>query len=107
MNKVYFTWALLFGHIFKEGSKLDEDISYFNIYEDDDFAIGWWVGTDDFQWTAWDYGGNIVHYPEGMEELEWARKKYSKMTDDEFDKFCDIFGCLSNIDTYIKYESNK
>ena len=107
MNKIDFTWNLLFRHIFKSGTKgfsIDEE-SYFTLYEDGDFSIGWWIGTPDFQWVELDHGANIVNYPYGMEELDKVRQKWSNMTDEEFDMFCDIMSCLTNVDNYISYEN--
>lgn len=102
MNRLDYTWNLLFKHIINDGPKLKDEESYCNIYEDkeSDFSIGWWIGTKDFQWVT-EHGSNIINYPEGMEELDHMRRYHSNMSDSEFDRFCDVFGFLSNIENYI------
>lgn len=109
---INFVWNLLYNHIFKGGgTSIPDGYEYMYLYKwhsddyDDSFSVGWWVGTDDFQWVReGEYANTFRYDTEGLEELNHVRQKLSPMTDFEFDKLCDIIGCLSNIDNFIKYQ---
>ena len=111
---INFVWNLLYNHIFKGGSFIPKGYEYMYLYKwhSDDFEssfnIGWWVGTNDFQWSRDGEKCDIFKYTFGdMVELNRLRKKYSPMTNSEFDKLWAIIGCLSNIDNHNKDYNEK
>ena len=113
---INFIWNLLFNHVFKGDSYIPDGYEYMYLYKShsDDyeysFDIGWWVGTNEFQWERdGEYADIFTYNLTDLKRLNIIRKKYSPMTDSEFDKLCDIIECLSNIDNHIKYyyEENK
>lgn len=69
---------------------------YINIYEDDLFDVGHWIGTKDFQYVTENWADMFQYTHEGLENLNYYRKTRSNMTDQQFDKLCDIIAAYAN-----------
>lgn len=71
---------------------------YLILYEKDTFEVGHWLGTHDFQFNDWEHGAEIFNYTlEDLEKLKEYGKLWCNMSDNDFDKLCDIIAAFANI----------
>jgi len=71
---------------------------YLILYEKDTFEVGHWLGTHDFQFNDWEHGAEIFKYTlEDLEKLKEYGKLWCNMSDNDFDKLCDIIAAFDNI----------
>lgn len=71
---------------------------YLILYEKDTFEVGHWLGTHDFQFNDCEHGAEIFNYTlEDLEKLKEYGKLWCNMSDNDFDKLCDIIAAFANI----------
>lgn len=69
------------------------------LYEDNTFKVAWINRTKDFVITAKKLSNNvIINYTlSDLNKLNHYRLVYSKMTDNEFDRLCDVIAFLNRM----------
>lgn len=75
---------------------MKEEDFYVTLYEDNMFDVGHWIGTKDFQYITENWADMFQYTREGLENLNYYRKTRSNMTDQQFDKLCDIIAAYAN-----------